>query len=234
MEESSLTIIQHLEELRKRIIYTIVSIIAGAVIAYSFIEKILFYISRPMGQLVFIQPIEAFVTHIKLAVFCGIFISFPVILYQIWAFVSPGLRHTERRYILLFAPLSLALFLVGCAFSYFLIIPFGIKFLMGYSSEWLRPMISVGSYVSFFCIMTLVFGIVFEMPVVILFLTKIRIVNPRMLRKKRKYAILIIFIAAALLTPPDVFTQVMMAVPLVILYEISIYISYLGRPTRPS
>lgn len=104
--------------------------------------------------------------------------------------------------------MSILLFLLGCAFSYFVIIPFGVKFLIGYGSPWLEPMISVGSYVSFFCIMVLIFGLVFELPLVILFLTKIGIVNPSILRRNRKYAILIIFIIAAILTPPDVFTQI--------------------------
>lgn len=229
MVEPSLTIIQHLEELRKRIIYCILSIVAGAVIAYSFVEKLLFYISRPLGKLIFIQPIEAFVTYIKLSIFCGIFISFPIVLYQIWAFVGPGLKPNERRYVLLFAPLSLLLFLLGCAFSYFVIIPFGVKFLLGCGNSWLQPMITVNSYVSFFCIMVLIFGVVFELPVVILFLSKLGIVNPEMLRRNRRYAILIIFIVAAVLTPPDVFTQIMMAVPLLVLYELSIFISYLGK-----
>lgn len=228
MEESNLTIIQHLEELRKRIIYSVLFILLGSIISYGFVDKILSYIARPMGKLVFIQPIEAFMTHIKLAIFCGVFISFPVILYQIWAFVSPGLKEKERRYILIFAPMSLLLFILGCSFSYFVIIPFGVKFLMGYRTPWLEPMISVGSYVSFFCIMIIVFGVVFELPVVMLFLNKLGIVNPKMLRKNRKYAVLIIFIVAAVLTPPDVFTQIMMAIPLLILYELSIFICYLG------
>lgn len=227
MSKKGLTLIQHLEELRKRIFYSIISIIITSIVSYAFVEKLLYHLSKPVGNLVFIRPIEAFITHIKLALFCGVFISFPIIIYQIWAFVSPGLKKEERKHIRLFGPLSLLLFLLGSGFSYFVIVPLGIKFLIGYGTDWLRPMISVGSYMSFFCVMILVFGIVFELPVVILFLTKLRIVSPPALRKNRKYVILAIFICAAVLTPPDIFTQVMMAIPLIILYEFSIIISYI-------
>lgn len=230
MAESNLTIIQHLDEFRKRIIYCIASILICSIVSYNYSGKILYHLARPVGKLVFVRPVEAFMAHIKIAIFCGIFLSFPVVLYEIWAFVCPGLKLNERRYIVYFIPLSLLLFLAGCSFSYFIIIPFSIKFFIGYGTSWLEPMITVSNYISFFCIMILIFGVVFELPVVMLFLAKLGIVNPRMLRKNRKYAILIIFIAAAVLTPtPDVFTQVMMAVPLLILYEISIFISYLGR-----
>lgn len=220
--------IQHLEELRRRIIWCIAFIIIVSFVSYSFVDKIIRYMAKPVGKLVFIEPAEAFLAHIKLAIFCGLFISFPVILYHILAFVVPGLEPKERRYIFLFIPLGIALFFFGAAFAFFVMVPFCIKFLAGYGTEWLQPMISVGSYVSFFCAIILIFGAVFEVPVVVLFLTKLGIVNPLMLRRNRKYAILAIFIIAAIFTPPDVFSQIVMAVPLLILYEIGIWISYIG------
>lgn len=219
---SNYTFIQHLEELRRRIIYCLLCLTVFSIVSYSFAGKIIYHLAKPIGKLVFIQPVEAFVTYIKISVFCGFFISLPVIIYNIWAFVSPGLLPKERKHVLLYAPLSFLLFVTGCAFGYFVMIPFGIKFLTSYRSYWLVPMISVGTYVSFVCVMTLLFGVIFELPVLLSFLSKIRVVNRDILRKNRKYAILIIFIVAAILTPPDVFSQLMMAIPLLVLYEVSI------------
>lgn len=195
----------------------------ASIVSYSFVDKLIHFLAEPVGRLVFLEPVEAFLTYIKLSVYCGFFISLPIVIYQVWAFVSPGLKPNERHYVLLYIPLSILLFVLGCAFSYFIIIPFGIKFLMGYGNPWLVPMISVGNYISFVSVMIFVFGIVFELPLAILFLSKLGIVNRSMLRRNRKYVILIIFIVAAVLTPtPDVFTQIMMAIPLLILYELSI------------
>lgn len=222
VDMSNFTFIQHLEELRRRIIYCILSIFIASIISYSFVPRLLSFLARPIGKLVFIQPVEAFLTYIKLAIFCGFFLSLPVIIYHIWAFIGPALKPNETRYVFRFAPFSILLFLVGCLFSYFVIIPFGIRFLMGFRSPWLEPMISVGSYVSFVCIMTIVFGLVFELPLVISFLSKLGIVNRRVLRQNRRYVILVIFIVSAILTPPDVFTQIIMAIPLLVLYELSI------------
>ena len=214
--------IQHLEELRRRIIYCLLFIVAAAFISYPFINKILFFLAKPLGKMVFIQPVEAFVTYIKLALFCALFISLPFIIYQIWAFISPGLKKNEKRYALLFAPLGFLLFIIGCAFAYFVIIPFGIKFLLGFQSAWLVPMITVSSYITFFCIMILIFGCVFQLPVVILLLGKLGLIDPITLRRNRKYVILVIFVIAAIITPPDVITQIMISLPLILLYEISI------------
>lgn len=216
------TFIQHLEEFRRRILYCLLSLVIFSAVSYAYAGKIIYFLAKPIGKLVFIQPTEAFVAYIKISIFCGFFLSLPVVIYNIWVFIGPGLLPKERHCVLLYAPLSILLFLTGCAFSCFVIIPFGVKFLTSYGSQWLAPMISVGSYITFVSVMIIVFGFVFELPVVISFLSRLGIVNRRMLRKNRRYAILIIFIVAAILTPPDVFTQFMMAVPLLILYELSI------------
>lgn len=219
--------IHHLEELRRRIIWCIVFVISASIFAYSFTEEFLSYIARPVGRLVFIQPQEAFLAYLKIAVFSGFLISLPLIIYHIWAFVCPGLKPEEKRYVLFFLPAVILFFCLGCVFAYFVMIPFCVKFLLSFSSNMLVPMISAGSYVSFFCVVILIFGFVFELPVVILLLSRIGIINPVLLRKNRKYVILAIFITAAVLTPPDVFSQIIMAMPLLILYELSIWISYL-------
>lgn len=221
--------IQHLEEIRRRIIWCILSVIIASVISYNFADKIIYHLARPIGRLVFIQPAEAFVAYIKIAIFFGLFISFPIILYHILAFVIPGLKVNERKYLIYFIPFAALLFFAGAGFAYFIMIPFCVKFLLSYSSDWLQPMITIGGYISFFCMVILIFGAVFELPIVILFLTRLGIINSSFLRKNRKYAILIIFIIAAIFTPPDVFSQIIMAIPLLILYEISIFISHLGK-----
>lgn len=228
-EKKQLTTVEHLDELRRRIFVSIAVVILASVGSYSFVDKLLPYIVRPAGKLVFIQPLEAFVTHIKLAVLCGIIISLPVLLYQIWAFISTGLKQNERRYILFYGPVSFIFFLLGAVFAYTVIVPNGMKFLLGFASDYLQPMISVSKYISFMVVVVLSFGLVFELPIAILFLTKINLVNAKFLRKNRRIAIILIFIIAAILTPPDVFTQIMMAVPLMCLYEVSILLSYLVK-----
>jgi sec-independent protein translocase protein TatC len=221
--------IEHLEELRIRIIWCVVTIVIASLISYSFVDKLICYLAKPIGKLVFIQPVEAFLAYIKLAIFCGLFVSFPVLLYHLLAFVTPGLKQNERKYVFLFIPFGVLLFVAGASFAYFVMLPFCMKFLTSFSTPWLEPMISIGSYMSFFCMVILIFGVVFELPVMILFLSNLGIVNPSMLRKNRKYVILVIFIVAAIFTPPDVFSQIIMAIPLWILFEISILLSCIWR-----
>lgn len=231
-DDKQVSLVQHLDELRKRVFICIISIFATSALSYSFVKKLLPFIAKPVGKLVFIQPLEAFLTYIKLAILCGVLISLPIILYQVWAFVSVGLRQNERRYIMFFGPFSLIFFLLGAVFAYTLVVPSGLKFLMGFASDYLEPMLSVSKYISFIGVLCIAFGISFEMPIVFMFLTKIGLVNTKTLKRNRRIAIAIIFICSAILTPPDVFTQIMMAVPLIGLYEISIFLSYLTKKGR--
>jgi len=232
MPEQKLTLVEHLEELRSRVIKSAVFIIITSGIIYNFSKKILPSLVKPVGKLVFIAPTEAFVTNIKIAFFGGLLLSSPFIIYQIWRFVSAGLNSNEKRYTLIFAPLSFILFLMGACFGYFVIVPIGMKFLLGFASDFVTPMISVGKYVSFVGTLSFAFGAVFEIPLVLLFLTKIGLVTPEFLSRKRRHAIVIIFIIAAILTPPDVITQCLMAGPLIILYEAGIIFSKLGYRRR--
>ncbi|MFC1623980.1 twin-arginine translocase subunit TatC [Candidatus Omnitrophota bacterium] len=225
MPDKKFTIVEHLEELRSRIIKSVIFIIASSILIYNFTDKILLNLVKPVGRLVFIAPIEAFTTNIKIAFFGGLFLSSPFILYQIWQFVSVGLKESERRYILIFGPLSFIFFILGAGFGYFIIVPIGIKFLLGFGTDFITPMISVGRYVSFVGILTFTFGAVFQIPLILLFLTKIGIVTPLFLSKKRRHAVVIIFILAATLTPPDVITQCLMAGPLILLYELGLLFS---------
>jgi len=220
--------LKHLEELRKRIIYCVVAIIVFSIASYGFADRLLYFLAKPIGKLVFVKPMEAFMSYLKLSVFCGLLFSVPVLLYHLWAFISPGLMPNEKKYVAVYGPMSILLFFIGSAFAYFIVVPFGVKFLLSYGNSWLVPMITVENYVSFFCVTFLVFGVIFELPVLVLLLSQLGVVTPSLLRKNRRYIILVIFIVAAILTPPDVFSQIIMVIPLMILYEFSIFISYLG------
>lgn len=233
MAERRMTLVGHLEELRRCIIISLAAIVVTTCIAFWKIKQIVAYLIRPVGHVVFLSPTEAFMSYFKVAFFVGIVLASPVILYQIWRFVSPALKDKEKREALLLLPFSIALFLGGAAFAFFLVIPWALNFLINFAGPEVFPVLSISKYLSFVVMLTIVFGVVFELPVAVLFLAKIGLITPSFLRKNRKFAILIIFIAAAVLTPtPDAFTQLLMAVPLMVLFEISIWIAKLVRPER--
>ncbi len=225
MIDKKFTFIEHLDELRFRIIKSVISIILASCIFYTFKDIVFHFIVKPVGRLIFIAPLEAFITNIKVALLGGLYLSSPFVFYQIWEFLSQGLEKTERRHALFFGVFSFAFFILGSIFGYSVIVPIGIKFLLGFGTTSLTPMITVGKYISFVGSLTFAFGVAFQLPLVILFLTKIGIVSPESLSKNRRYAILAIFIVAAIFTPPDVITQCLMAIPLIILYELSIFFS---------
>jgi len=228
MREKRLTFFQHLEELRSRIIKSLIFVIVVSCILFNLTDKILLNIVRPVGSLIFIEPAEAFIANIKIAFWGGLFLSSPFILYQIWQFLLSGLNTNERRYVFIFGPLSFIFFMLGAGFGYFIIVPIGIKFLLSFSTDFIAPAISLGRYVSFVGVLTFAFGAIFEIPLVILFLARLGIVTPAFLSTKRRHAVVIIFILAAILTPPDVITQCLMAGPLMILYELSVFFSKLA------
>lgn len=170
----------------------------------------------------FIEPAEALFVSLKVSFFAGIIISLPVVIYQVWSFISPGLVKKERRYTLPFVIIATIFFLGGVAFAYFVILPLGLKFLLTFGARYWKPNITVGNYLSFSLKLMFAFGAVFELPLVITFLSMLGIVTPKQLSKNRKYVFLLCFIIGAILTPPDIFTQVLMAIPLMVLFEISI------------
>ncbi|MFC1590699.1 twin-arginine translocase subunit TatC [Candidatus Omnitrophota bacterium] len=222
-----LSLVEHLEELRGRAIKCLLFVLAASILAYSRSGAILELLTVPVGRLVFIAPQEAFIAHIYVSFFFGIVISSPFLLFQVWRFVAGGLSERERKWLILFAPMSFIFLVVGSAFGYFIIIPIGLKFLLGFATDLLTPMISVSRYIAFVGGMILVFGAAFELPIAVLFLTKIGMVSPAFLCAKRKYIVVLIFIAGAFLTPPDVVTQLLLALPLLGLFEISILLSRL-------
>lgn len=228
MVDKSLTLVEHLSELRKRLIVCLITIFLCGIFCFFYTDKILSILSDPVGKLVFLKPAEAFFAKIKLSFYGGIFIAMPVIIYQAWKFVNPGLIEIERRTFYWIVPFSCLLFFSGILFAFFAVLPVGMKFLLGYGTENVIPMLSVSSYISFVGIFLLAFGIIFQLPVVVLFLTKLGIVTPKWLSVNRKYAVLVIFILAGILTPgPDIFSQFLMAIPTLLLYEISILLSKL-------
>jgi len=222
LEDREMTLIEHLTELRARLIRAFLAIGIGFVITYSFSLKIFEILKKPVGELVFLSPTEAFFTRLKVSLFAGFLLALPYILWEVWGFIAIALRRHERKYTVIFIISALAFFILGGSFGFFIILPLGLKFLLGYGLPGVNPMISVGKYVSFVIGVILVFGTVFEMPLFFLFLAKLGVVTPKFMSKNRPYIVLIIFILAALLTPPDVVTQVLLALPMLLLYEISL------------
>ncbi len=219
----------HLEELRSRLIKASIAVAAGFLLSYAFKEQIFDILTAPLmrvmphgDHLIYTNLPEAFFTFLKTAFFTGIMLASPVILYQFWMFVAPGLYDREKRMALPILLLSVLFFGGGILFGYFIVFPFGFKFFVGFASETVRPMPSMREYLSFASKLLLAFGLVFEMPMVITFLARLGLVSADLLRKFRRYAILIFFIAAAILTPPDVISQILMALPMMLLYEVSI------------
>lgn len=228
MEERRMSLIEHLTELRRCLITSVIAIGIGFMVAFYFSERILGFLiaiikpgSRP--EFIFLSPAEALWANFKIALFAGIILALPVVLYEVWRFISPGLYKQERHYGLPFIIFGVIFFGVGLLFCYFVVLRFAMDFLLTYKTVNLKPMLSIGAYLDFIMKFLLAFGLIFELPLVIIFLTKIGLLTPEFLAKKRKYAILINFIIAAILTPtPDVFNQALMAGPLIVLYEIGI------------
>jgi len=222
----------HLEELRKRLINCAISVGLGFIICYLFKEELFKILMLPLknqmpegDRVIFTNLPEMFFTYIKTAFVGGIVISSPFIFHQLWLFIAPGLYQHEKRYLIPFVLSSSLLFLAGTLFAYFVVFPFGFKFFLGFANDYIQALPSVKQYFSFSIKLLLAFGLIFQLPVVVFFISKMGLLGPDTLKKNRKYALLLIFVIAAILTPPDVITQFMMAGPLLILYEISIWVS---------
>jgi sec-independent protein translocase protein TatC len=232
MSNNTQPFLAHLEELRKRLVVCAIAVGAGFVISYIFSKQLFSILTLPLTKvlppestLIFTSLPEMFIAYIKVALIAGIILAAPVIFYEIWMFIAPGLYRKEKRYFIPFVLFSTILFVVGSLFGYFVVFPYGFKFFISLATEDIQALPSVKQYFSFAIRLLLAFGLVFEMPIAVLFLTKIGLITPESMKKYRKFAILGSFILAAILTPPDVATQLMMALPLIILYELSIFIS---------
>ncbi len=217
----------HIAELRRRLLWTVGFFIAGAMVAFYYSPPIVRYITAPAGDgLVFTRPGEAFGVHFQVAVVASLVATVPYALYHLIAFVLPGLERSERKWIWITLPPVLLLFAGGVLFAYFVVVPMIYRFFMSYTSPVLKPMVSIGAYVSFVTSLVVPFGIVFELPVLIAVLAGIGLVTPAFLRRIRKYTVLIVAVLASFLTPgTDPFSMLLMAFPLVGLYEVSILVA---------
>ena len=231
--DAPMPLTSHLGELRKRLVHTLIVIIVVFVGATSIEmeldQPILSAFRAPLDArnipLVFLELTEPFFTYLRIGLYAALFLSFPYLLGQIWLFVRPALFSKERKAIWPFILLSYPLFVGGGLFGYFVVIPYGYDFFLGFENKYTLPSLSMASYLSLTIHLLFAFGLIFELPTVSFILTRFGIVNADWLRKNRKYSLVVIFIAAAILTPPDIFTQTLMAGPLIILYEISIIVS---------
>jgi sec-independent protein translocase protein TatC len=231
--------LSHLEELRKRLIACAIAVGVGFAICYAFSERLYKILVSPLikimpdGEgLIFTKLLEPFFTYLKTGVIAGVMLVAPFLFYQLWLFIAPGLYQHEKKYVIPFVFCSSILFVGGALFGYFIVFPLGFRFFLGFANEYIQAMPSMNDYFSLAVRLLFGFGIVFELPVVIFFLSKIGIVTPELLRKKRKYALLLMFVVGAILTPPDIVSQVMMALPLIILYEVGIIVAKIGTKKK--
>lgn len=231
--ETEITLLDHLTELRQRLIRSFVAIFVVMLGCWAFHEEIFNVVRAPilkvmesndLGQgLVFTAPMDKFMAHLKVTAFAGVVLSCPYWLFQIWTFVSPGLYSHEKKYGKVFVFTGSFLFVLGVCFVYFFVYPLTFEFLLGFGGDVDRPMITIDHYLSFFFVTTLVFGLAFELPLVLSILGAMGFVTQEMLRSKRRYAIVILSVLSAILTPPDILSMILMLIPLMFLYEMSIF-----------
>ena len=240
MPDKKLPLTAHLEELRKRLIYSFLSVGVAFGVSYAYIKEIVEILMRPLvrtlpagSSLVFTAVPEAFFTYLKAALLAGVFFSSPFILYQIWAFVSPGLYEREKKYIYPYLFVSTFFFVAGALFCYFIVFPVVFRFFLSFATKDIRPLPAIKEYLTFTIKLLLAFGLLFQWPPLILFLSRMGVVSSKTLAKNRKYAILGIFVAAAVLTPPDLVSQLLLAGPLLVMYEGSIWMAkFLGKKEK--
>lgn len=238
-DEAKQPFMSHLEELRKRLINSAIAIGIACCGALYFSDELFNILMKPLtkelaeGQtLIFTGLTEKFFINLKTALVAGILAASPIIFHQAWKFIAPGLYQNEKKYVIPFVISSTILFIGGALFGYFIVFPYGFQFFLGFETESVRAMPSVKEYFSLATRLLLAFGLVFELPVLMFFLSKMGIVTVPFLKKNRKYAILLSFVIAAILTPPDPTTQCMMAVPLIVLFELGIFVARFARPVK--
>jgi len=223
-----MSLIQHLTELRFRLIACAVFFIIFFIVCWIFSETILNWIARPIspylkqseGHLIFTAPMDEFLAHIRISLFGALILSFPIFIYHIWKFLSPGLYKTEKIFFISLHAASTILFFAGILFIYFIVYPLSFNFLMNVGSS--MALISVKEYLSFFILTTLIFGLLFETPLIILGLVWIGVLNAQQLKSSRRYVVIILAVISAVVTPPDIISMIFLLIPLYLLYEFSI------------
>lgn len=237
-EDPEMSFVEHLEELRWRLIRAMVALVIGMVICFFLAEYILAFLTYPAEILdtplnLQVLKVQGMLTvYLEIGFFGGLIIALPYLLYQLWGFIAPGLMKHERKYIVPLLFYSTSLFLGGVAFAYYTVLPFTIRFLISLTPSDITPGIAIDYYIGFAIRLMFLFGMVFELPVLSFFLGKIGIINTRLMRTYRRHSIVFIFVVAAVLTPPDPFTQLLLGVPLILLYEISIGVVHLVEKRR--
>ena len=225
LDDGSMSLIAHLTELRSRIIKCLVATGLGSVVGYYYIQEIMHYITLPAGKLYYMQPAEAFFTYLKVACVAGFLLALPIIFWQVWRFFLPALTTRERMVLGIVVPTSVVLFFCGLAFSFFLVLPAGIKFFLGFGNAELEALLSVNKYFDFVIMFVLPFGFIFELPLVMTIMGKMGLITSAFLKKYQRIIIFLSFVVGALITPtPDVFTQSMIALPIIVLYEVGYFI----------
>lgn len=242
MNDPQLPFMTHLEELRKRLIFTGVAWLAAFIACYSFSENIFHFIAKPVraalpsgSSLVFIHATEPFFTYLKIGALAAVLGALPIILWQGWVFVAPGLYAREKKFIIPFVISGCLCFGTGAYFGFQHIFPVIFTFLVSYgtSTGEISAMLSMAAYLSLCTRLLLSFGLVFELPVVVFFLSRMGLVDAPWLAARRKYAVILAFVFGAVLTPPDLFSQTAIAIPFILLYEVSIWVARIfARPKR--
>ena len=238
----AMSFLEHLEELRKRIIYSLIAVTVGFFACWNYHEFIFRYVQRPVMEalqrngmaekLVYLNPTEPFNLYLKVAFLAGLFVTSPFVLYQVWLFISPGLYRNEKRYVLPFMFSTVFLFLGGGLFAYKMVYPAALNFLIDYGKQF-QPMITIGEYTDLFLTIMLGMGLIFEMPILVFFLSMMGIVSPRWMWHNVRYSILVIFIIAAILTPTtDILNMCLFAAPMVGLYIVSIGVAWIVHPAQ--
>jgi sec-independent protein translocase protein TatC len=239
---ASMSFLEHLEELRRRIIWSLVFIAAGFGLCFGYAEKIYGYMQVPImaalhnhhldEKLVYLNPTEPFNMYLKVGLLAGLFVASPLVLYQVWAFIAPGLYRHERRYVLPFMFSTVALFLAGGFFGYRIVYPAALDFLIGYGAQF-QPMITIAEYTDLFLTIIIGLGIIFEMPILVFFLSLMGIVSAGWMWRNLRYSILVIFIIAAVITPTtDILNMCIFAAPMIGLYLLSIFLAWVVSPAR--
>jgi sec-independent protein translocase protein TatC len=227
-QETVETLTSHLEELRTRVINCAYIVTLGSIVGYMYSDKLFEVIRQPIkaylpdGGLIFTNPVDKFAAFLRISIFAGLVLTCPFWLYQLWRFIAPGLYAKEKKYSLVFIFSGSGLFCTGLAFAYFLVFPMAFNFLLNFGGNVDKPMITIDEYLSFITTTSVVFGLMFEMPLVLVILGMMGVIEQRTLRESRRYAIVLLSVISALVTPPDVLSMFLLLIPMILLYELSI------------
>jgi sec-independent protein translocase protein TatC len=232
MKDEKRPFVAHLKELRDRLVISIIGVGIAFIVTYLFKEKLFEFLMQPFisvmppkSSFIFTSVTEAFITYFKISLVAALFLAAPVILYEVWMFVAPGLYEKEKRYVIPFITFGSLLFLAGALFCYSIVIPYIYRFFVSYAGEFIIPMPTLNNYMSLTLKLLVIFGFIFQMPLIAYYLARAGIINYRTLAGKRRYAILGIVVISAIITPPEVASQILMVIPMYGLYEISVLIT---------